>query len=57
MTQIKAENPDEVDPQEETHAPEGGEDEQKTEEEIAKEKADADAKKLDTIIALMGQNR
>ena len=25
--------------------------------EIAKEKADADAKKLDTIIALMGQNR
>lgn len=57
LTQIKAENPDEVDPQEETHAPEGGEDEQKTEEEIAKEKADADAKKLDTIIALMGQNR
>lgn len=55
-TEIKAmevENPESINPQTETHAPEGGEGEP-TEEEKAKAQKEADDKKLNSILASMG---
>lgn len=54
LDKMKGENPADVNPQEETHAPEGGEGGEPTEEQKKKAQDEAEAKQLEDIVALMG---